>query len=244
MINIFRKYRRKLSNKSIDGKYFKYAIGEIALVVVGILIALTINNWNEGRKQRLNDQLFLQNLKEELNNDLNQLYERKTEYEGINDGIKKTINILNSTQQTSSGQQKTISGTIRSFEVLTPLGISDAANNSTQASLALGRIDNELNKKFIRHLKNVSSHKAIIDKLGFSLQQLFSDWVIQHVELDYLDSKNESVSFDVNLLRKEIGLKNTLHKSHLFRFTYISYMNSEIKDIQELLKLISGKLGE
>ena len=33
------------------GKYLKYAIGEIALVVIGILIALSINNWNEGRKQ-------------------------------------------------------------------------------------------------------------------------------------------------------------------------------------------------
>ncbi len=34
-------------------KYFKYAIGEIILVVIGILIALQINNWNEGRKQKM-----------------------------------------------------------------------------------------------------------------------------------------------------------------------------------------------
>ena len=38
-----------MENKT--GKYFKYAIGEIVLVVIGILIALQINNWNEGRKQ-------------------------------------------------------------------------------------------------------------------------------------------------------------------------------------------------
>ncbi len=35
------------------GKYFKYAIGEIVLVVIGILIALQINNWNEARKTSL-----------------------------------------------------------------------------------------------------------------------------------------------------------------------------------------------
>ncbi len=34
------------------GKYFKYAIGEIVLVVIGILIALSINNWNEGKKAK------------------------------------------------------------------------------------------------------------------------------------------------------------------------------------------------
>ena len=37
------------------GKYFKYAIGEILLVVIGILIALQINNWNENRKARISE---------------------------------------------------------------------------------------------------------------------------------------------------------------------------------------------
>ena len=37
-----------MENKT--GKYFEYAVGEIILVVIGILIALQINNWNEGRK--------------------------------------------------------------------------------------------------------------------------------------------------------------------------------------------------
>ena len=37
--------------KNKTGKYFKYAIGEIVLVVIGILIALQINNWNENRKK-------------------------------------------------------------------------------------------------------------------------------------------------------------------------------------------------
>jgi hypothetical protein len=39
--------------KNKTGKYLKYAIGEIVLVVIGILIALQINNWNEGNKQQL-----------------------------------------------------------------------------------------------------------------------------------------------------------------------------------------------
>ena len=51
MIKFFRKIRYDLTEKSKTGKYFKYAVGEIILVVIGILIALSINNWNESRKQ-------------------------------------------------------------------------------------------------------------------------------------------------------------------------------------------------
>lgn len=51
MIKIFRKIRYDLIGKNKTGKYFKYAIGEILLVVIGILIALSINNWNESKKE-------------------------------------------------------------------------------------------------------------------------------------------------------------------------------------------------
>ncbi len=50
MIKLFRKIRYDLMEKNKTGKYFKYAIGEIVLVVIGILIALSINNWNEDRQ--------------------------------------------------------------------------------------------------------------------------------------------------------------------------------------------------
>ena len=50
MINFFRKVRKQLADDNKPLKYMRYAIGEIVLVVVGILIALSINNWNEDRK--------------------------------------------------------------------------------------------------------------------------------------------------------------------------------------------------
>ena len=53
MIKFFRKIRKKMADDNKPIKYLRYAIGEIPLVVIGILIALQINNWNEGRKQEI-----------------------------------------------------------------------------------------------------------------------------------------------------------------------------------------------
>ena len=53
MIKFFRQIRRSLLIENKTSKYFKYAMGEIALVVIGILIALSINNWNEQRKLKI-----------------------------------------------------------------------------------------------------------------------------------------------------------------------------------------------
>lgn len=59
MIKFFRHIRRSLINQNKMGKYFKYAIGEIFLVVIGILIALSINNWNDGRKNEIKEHQIL-----------------------------------------------------------------------------------------------------------------------------------------------------------------------------------------
>ena len=52
------------------GKYFKYAIGEILLVMIGILLALQVNNWNEGRKNRIVEHELLFNIKHAFQADI------------------------------------------------------------------------------------------------------------------------------------------------------------------------------
>lgn len=69
MIKYFRKIRQNLLMENKKGTYFKYAIGEIILVVIGILIAVSINNWNQNRvNSNLESQYYirlLEDLKEE-----------------------------------------------------------------------------------------------------------------------------------------------------------------------------------
>ena len=62
MLTFFRKIRKALLDSGSTGKYLLYAIGEIALVVIGILIALQINNWNEWRKDRIEEKEILREI--------------------------------------------------------------------------------------------------------------------------------------------------------------------------------------
>lgn len=69
MIKFFRRIRKDLMETGKTAKYLKYAIGEIVLVVIGILIALQINNWNEKRKLTLEETKLLKELKIALMSD-------------------------------------------------------------------------------------------------------------------------------------------------------------------------------
>ncbi len=66
MLRFFRLIRRKLIEEENTRKYFWYATGEVFLVVIGILIALQINNWNELNKERAKEVNYLQNIKKDL----------------------------------------------------------------------------------------------------------------------------------------------------------------------------------
>tara|TARA_A100000171_G_C2139591_1_gene153717 strand:- start:5040 stop:5726 length:687 start_codon:yes stop_codon:yes gene_type:complete len=69
MIKFFRRIRQRLVVENRFSKYLLYAIGEIVLVVIGILIALQINTWNESRKQATTETEFITSLQNDLQQD-------------------------------------------------------------------------------------------------------------------------------------------------------------------------------
>ncbi len=73
MIKFFRNIRRRLLRENRFTRYLIYAIGEIILVVIGILIALQINNWNENRKADIRERQLLENIHIEFQDNLKEL---------------------------------------------------------------------------------------------------------------------------------------------------------------------------
>ena len=93
MIKFFRKIRQKLLAEKNFSKYVIYAIGEILLVVIGILIALQINNWNENRKNVSLAKKYILDIKNDLTNDtltFNSALKR------VNNSVRKNKILLNS----------------------------------------------------------------------------------------------------------------------------------------------------
>lgn len=76
MITIFRKVRQALMTRNKFTGYLLYAIGEILLVVIGILIALQINSWNQDRQNRKHEQQILSQLLKEYRSNLSQIKDK------------------------------------------------------------------------------------------------------------------------------------------------------------------------
>ena len=88
MIKFFRKIRYDLMEKNKTGKYLKYAIGEIILVVIGILIALSLNNWNDERKSLQRQKDLLTQMKNNLEDNIVQFKRVEKSYENKRESIK------------------------------------------------------------------------------------------------------------------------------------------------------------
>jgi len=135
MLKFFRKIRQNLLIEGKTSKYFKYAIGEIVLVVIGILIALQINNWNEDRKLQEEEKVLLQNLYRDFK-------DNKQEIEGDINGKIKLLNSINLLYATIAGERQFSGKQIDSLlnTMLTVINFTE--NSSTISAISTnGKID-------------------------------------------------------------------------------------------------------
>ena len=115
MLKLFRNIRQNLIMENKTTKYFKYAIGEIILVVIGILIALSINTWNENKKSAIIEKNILVEISNGLKKDLIDVsHNRQGHIKGIN-SLKYWHKIINNQQVYTDSVQIEYQRLLRNF---------------------------------------------------------------------------------------------------------------------------------
>lgn len=94
MLKLFRRIRKKLIDKGNLKRYLIYSFGEILLVVVGILLAFQVNNWNEERKAGIKEVQILKGLESNLNNNIESIQQNIDEQNSVIRGIERLISHL------------------------------------------------------------------------------------------------------------------------------------------------------
>ena len=264
MIKFFRKIRYDLMKKNTGtsaeasakaGKYFKYAVGEIILVVIGILIALQINNWNENQKKQQFEITILKNIQEDI----------------IADKIDCELN-LQYLKETFKNEELLLnfllSDTLQipdNISYVNALGIDllaifqDASFNNLQNN-DIGLIsDNDLYKKMARYydfyasaitelenkhdFANTYDEKFIFFKKHFKV--IDKKTKLQLSAENTWDQEFNRCSFtikNVNLLKKDEEFKLVLAESEFVTSTKISFYQQLLEKIAELNKSIDIEL--
>lgn len=141
MIKFFRKIRQRLLTENKFSKYLIYAIGEIVLVVIGILLALSINNWNSNRIQKNNITNYYDRIVIELNQEIISAKRQKEQNAKLINYNQRSLRILNSKN-------------LDSLDVLKDLLGATATNWTSEYSFP---ITNEfLNQNYLSSIKNDS----------------------------------------------------------------------------------------
>ncbi len=94
MLKFFSKIRHRLINEGNLKRYLLYAIGEVLLVVIGILIALQINNWNEQQREETKARSFLIKLKEDIASDIEFIMSRDSFFARFESNSEKAIDLF------------------------------------------------------------------------------------------------------------------------------------------------------
>ena len=236
MIKFFRKIRQNLLSEGKTGKYLKYAIGEIILVVIGILIALQLNNLNENKKNDVFEKEILSQIQENLKND--RLGLKKIEV-NFSKAISSSDNILNAkvSQQTEDSIKIWLGAIIQfdrfqpltnAYEVLKSNGLDRISNK--QLRFLLGRYYDD---EAFRMIKSIND-----------IEDTFNDHWIPILFEETVEFKfKKSVELkDYSVLLKPSKERNILK---LHRDNYASGINkikSGIRTIEEIQDLIAKEI--
>ena len=242
MLSYFRKIRRSLIDTgstrrtaSPFGRYMLYAIGEIALVVIGILIAVQINNWNEYRKDRNQEVEILMEIKNtlELNSEL--MIEHVSLIEGLNETSDKVNSIIeNANEYTDSyGEDFYFSFYSGTNIYLSNDGYEGLKNSGFEI------IRNSVLRKAIVHLFGVQYLKTteFVDYMKDHFK-IYESFVIQH----FITEQKKLVPIDFSTLRNNSHFIAIIKRMKERRNRVHDTLKKNLEENEIVLQLINSEL--
>lgn len=235
MIKFFRNIRHQLINEGKTTNYFKYAIGEIVLVVVGILIALSINNWNHDRQDKISERNFYLNFKEQLTEDIYEIKGNITYNNNYMEQFEYAVQIIENNDRSRLDSLSNISVNLTNYsDVGRQSNIYETLVNSGQIKL-LKNTDiieeiRKLEELYIYINKMEEIHREVVLKdVVASIRDNFKLLTIEAIDVD----KIYNVNFQ-NLIIMLMGIMNEkdeiYHKTLDEIQTIIEYIDKEIDE--------------
>ena len=249
MIKFFRKIRQNLLSEGKTGRYFKYAIGEIVLVVIGILIALQINNWNEQRKQN-------RNLRELYSNLLLDIKADSVSY-GKNLKELKGIDFLHE-QLYKTGVKNDTTIVLKDPSGLRYLPNYNPITKENDPFIASKIINNHIRKEVLIYFRNMKDMDDIYSELdnviktkmrvylGHKKMYKLTNWF----ENKYKNTAIEDLSYDfidnaeLIALSKEVEFQQILFEASLKIVNNIDVLEILIKQNANLIGVIENELSK
>lgn len=263
MIKLFRTIRQTLIMENKTGKYLKYAIGEIVLVVIGILIALSINNWNEVRKDQLRLNNHYLELLDELKNDRNNLKQIIEVVREFNNQTFEISEFINASQ--SNTDTLKIVADLLDVEAYGFFSVSNSAYttilssgdiqliNNTKLKNALSIYHDQKNWGWTAHNGNL---KLVIERYASYVHKflpplLFRDYYISTFSYNRNNLKNETFKTYTSIKNPKIDwerLKNDEEFGAIisqlleYRIFQLSFYNQQLDSINTMIDIIQNEL--
>ncbi|UCD62502.1 MAG: hypothetical protein JSV59_11160 [Flavobacteriaceae bacterium] len=228
MINFFRRIRKKLADDNKPLKYMRYAIGEILLVVIGILIALQINNWNEEQKEYILEREYLKGIKDDLAQDVVQAT-------AIVNSITPKLNIIKFLEPgfnlSPSYKTKNIDTTSIDFINLFERNVSFRSTRGSYSSLiADGKANLTKNRILFQKIQR------IYDELYPRIYSLYGDFKLRENSLSTTYSY-EKFHWDYNSIQKAGNEKIIADLANFWDLAhfYCIFLDDSIVEVKNLI---------
>jgi len=236
MINIFRKIRKQLANKNKPLKYMRYAIGEIILVVIGILLALQINNWNEKRKERLTERILLISLKEDMSRNKNLI---ESNISGLHFILKRIETLLNA-YSNKLVYNDTLNSYFHSARVFPESQLSFVAFNEIKTKGTDIIVSTILRKKIVDLFEiTFSDMIETTNRLESALRPV----QLEHQVKNFFADANGLIPNDGEHLMLDSDYFNIISQRRFYYTYFVSMKENSLKEIEIVQNLIDQELA-